>query len=360
MQHALDAASAVRGHTSPNPWVGAVLVRDGDVIATGATAPPGGAHAEAAALAGIDARGATLYVTLEPCAPFPGKRTRPCAELIAEAGVARVVIALEDPDPNVRGRGVAILRAAGIQVETGDGHDAALALLRPYLKHRMAGLPYVVAKYAASLDGRIASASGESKWLTGESARERAHRERAWVDAIMIGSGTALADDPALTARPGGVEATRQPTRIVLDARGRLSATAKLLHAPGHAIVATTAAAPAGWKRSIANTGAHLIECEPSAAGVNLEQLLRTLARRGIMSIWAEGGGTLLAALLEGGHADELWGFIAPVLLGSGGLPAISGFTAQTMSNALRLGDVVIEPLHPDVLIRGYTGAWSP
>ncbi len=360
MQQALDAARAVRGHTSPNPWVGAVVVRDGQAIATGATAPPGGPHAEAAALAGINADGATLYVTLEPCAPFPGKRTRPCAELIVEAGIARVVVALEDPDPNVRGRGIAILRAAGIEVETGDGHDAAHDLLRPYLKHRTTGTPYVIAKYASSLDGRIASPSGESQWLTGEAARDRAHRERAWVDAIMIGSGTALADDPALTARPGGSEADRQPVRIVLDARGRLPTTARLLHEPGHAIIATTAVAPADWKQSIAGTGAHLLECEPAPAGVNLDQLLRALAQRGIMSIWAEGGGTLLAALLDGDHVDELWAFIAPLILGSGGLPAINGFTAETMSNALRLDHVVIEPLHPDVLVRGYTGAWSP
>lgn len=360
MQQALDAARAVRGHTSPNPWVGAVLARDGHVIATGATAPPGGPHAEAAALAGADARGATLYVTLEPCAPFPGKRTRPCAEVITEAGVSRVVIALEDPDPNVRGRGIAILRSAGIEVDTGDGHDDALALLRPYLKHRTTGVPYVIAKYASSLDGRIATASGESKWLTGESARDRAHRERAWVDAVMVGSGTALADDPALTARPAGVEADRQPIRIVLDARGRLPATARLLHQPGHVIVATTAAAPGTWKQSIARSGAHLIECEPAATGVNLGQLLRTLAQRGIMSIWAEGGGTLLGALLEGDHADELWAFVAPVILGSAGLPAVNGFAAETMAGALRLHDVLIEPLHPDVLIRGYTGTWSP
>ena len=360
MQQALDAARAVRGYTSPNPWVGAVLVRDGQVVAIGATAPPGGLHAEAAALAGVDAGEATLYVTLEPCAPFPGKRTRPCAELIAEAGVSKVVIALEDPDPNVRGRGIAILRGAGIEVETGDGHEEALELLRPYLKHRMTGLPYVIAKYASSLDGRIATASGESRWLTGEYARERAHRERAWIDAVMVGSGTVLADDPALTARPGGIESDRQPIRIVLDARGRLPATARLLHEPGHVIVATTAAAPAAWKHSIAASGAHLIECEPAPTGVNLDQLLHALAQRGIMSIWAEGGGTLLGALLEDNHADELWAFIAPVIIGSGGIPAINGFTSDAMVEALRLHDVVIEPLHPDVLVRGYTGIWSP
>lgn len=360
MRAALDAARAVRGYTSPNPWVGAALVRDGRVIATGATSPPGGPHAEAAALAGVDARGSTMYVTLEPCAPFPGKRTRPCAEAIVEAGVAKVVVALEDPDPNVRGRGIAILRTAGIQVETGDGHGEALALLRPYLKHRQTGSPYVIAKYAASLDGRIASASGDSKWITGEIARERVHAERAWVDAVMVGSGTVLADDPALTARPGGSEAAHQPIRIVVDARGRLPDTARILHGPGHAIVATTAIADLAWKRAIAATGAQLIDCEASDGGLNLAHLLRILARRGVMSVWAEGGGTLLGSLLDGGLADELWAFVAPVILGNGGVPAVSGFTAQHMADALRLSEVVIEPLQPDVLVRGYTGAWSP
>jgi diaminohydroxyphosphoribosylaminopyrimidine deaminase/5-amino-6-(5-phosphoribosylamino)uracil reductase len=360
MSIALDAARGVRGYTSPNPWVGSVVTRDARIVSTGATAPPGGPHAEAAALAGIDARGATLWVTLEPCAPFPGKRTRPCAEVIVEAGVSKVVIALEDPDPNIRGRGIAILRDAGIHVETGDGHAQALDLLRPYLKHREIGMPYVIAKYAASLDGRIAAASGESKWITGGRARERVHAERAWVDAVLVGTGTALADDPSLTARPGGVETVRQPIRIVVDAHGRLPAAAKLLHAPGHAIIATTAAADAAWKRAITATGATIIECEPAETGVNLHQLLRTLARRGIMSIWAEGGGSLTGSLFEGGHVDEVWAFIAPIILGSDSIPAVSGFTARHMAEALRLRDVVIEPLHPDMLIRGYTGAWSP
>lgn len=360
MQAALEAARAVRGYTSPNPWVGAVVVRDGRVISSGATAPPGGPHAEAAALAGVDARGATLYVTLEPCAPFPGKRTRPCAEVIIEAAPSRVVVALEDPDPNVAGRGIAMLRAAGIDVEIGDGCDAALDLLRPYLKHRQAGMPYVIAKYAASLDGRIASASGDSRWLTGEAARERVHHERAWVDAIMVGSATARTDDPQLTARPGGVESARQPIRVVVDSHGRLPPTARLLHAPGHAIVATTTAADAAWKQSIAGTGAQLIDCEPAAAGLNVEQLLRVLARRGIMSLWVEGGGTLIGSLFDAGLVDEAWAFLAPLILGGTSVPAVQGFAARTMDEALRLQHVVIEPLHPDVLVRGYTGMWSP
>lgn len=360
MQSALDAARAVRGSTSPNPWVGAIVVREGRIISTGATSPPGGPHAEAAALAGVDARGATLYVTLEPCAPFPGKRTLPCAEAIRQAGIARVVVALEDPDPNVAGRGIAILRQAGIDVVVGDGRDAAIDLLRPYLKHRQKRLPYVIAKYAASLDGRIATASGDSHWLTGEVARNRVHHQRAWVDAIIVGSSTALADDPRLTARPDGVLSNHQPARIVVDSHGRLPASAALLHAPGTTIVATTSAANAAWKSAIAAAGAEVIECHPSPAGLDLGELLHTLAERGIMSLWAEGGGTLLGSLFDGGWVDEAWVFLAPIILGGASVPAVNGFSAPTIAEATRLRDVIVESLHPDVLIRGYTGTWSP
>ena len=184
MQSALEAARRVRGYTSPNPWVGAVIVRDGEISPWGATSPPGGAHAEASALAGVDARGAEMYVTLEPCFAFPGKRTPPCSGAIIEAGVRKVVVALEDPDPGVRARGVAAMREAGIEVEVGDGHDTAVELLRPYLKHRSTGRPYVIAKFAASLDGRIATSTGESKWITGEAARDLGHQQRACFDAI--------------------------------------------------------------------------------------------------------------------------------------------------------------------------------
>lgn len=361
MQQAIDAAEAVRGSTSPNPWVGAVAVRDGGVVAIGVTAPPGGPHAEAAALAAAgDAHDAELYVTLEPCTAFPGKRTRPCADAIIEAGVRRVAVAIEDPDPNVRGRGIAQLRAAGIEVAVGDGAEAVAAQLRPYIKHRQVGLPYVIAKFAASLDGRTATVNGDSKWITGEAARERAHQARAKADAVMVGSGTVLADDPALTARPGGQLAARQPLRVVLDAHGRIPATAKLFGEPGETIVATTHAADPAWKRQIVATGAELLETAPGVVGLSLEPLLRALAQRGIVSIWAEGGGTLLGSLLAGGHADELWAFVAPVIIGSDGLPAIAGPGATTMAEALRLQQPVIETLPPDVLVRGYTGSWAP
>jgi diaminohydroxyphosphoribosylaminopyrimidine deaminase/5-amino-6-(5-phosphoribosylamino)uracil reductase len=360
MQRALDLAAGVRSGALGNPWVGAVIVRDGVVAATGATQPPGGPHAEAAALMETDARGATLYVTLEPCAPFEGKRTPPCAHAIIAAGVARVVIAMEDPDPRVQGRGLEALRSAGIEVEVGDGREAAVALLRPWLKRQQTGLPYVIAKFAASLDGRVATASGDSKWITGEAARDLAHQQRAWVDAILVGSGTVLADDPELTARPGGALAGRQPVRVVVDARGRVPAGARLFDAPGHVIVATTLESDTGWRKTMAARAAHVVECEPAAGGVNLHQLMQALAQRSVTSVWAEGGGRLLGSLFDDGLVDEAWAFIAPILIGGTGLPAVSGSGAISIADAWRLRQVVTEQLADDVLVRGYVGDWEP
>ena len=360
MQRALEAAAAVRGATSPNPWVGAAVVRDGQILSVGATTPAGGMHAEAATLAGIDPRGADLYVTLEPCVGFPGKRTRPCVEAIIAAGCRRVVVAIEDPDPHVRGHGIATLRAAGIDVAVGDGAEAAEALLRPYIKHRQTGLPYVIAKFAASLDGRTATRAGDSKWITGEAARACVHQERARVDAILVGSGTVLADDPALTARPGGAIAARQPLRVVLDARGRTPPTARLLSEPGMTMVATTCAADPGWKRALAGRGAEIFECESGASGVSLDVVLAALSARGILSVWAEGGATVLGSLFDGEHVDEVWAFIAPVIIGGTGPGAVGGTGMDLVSQAWRLRSPQVEIVGEDILVRGYTGNWTP
>lgn len=363
MQEALDAARLVRGTTSPNPWVGAVIVKDGRPLVVGATSPPPGPHAEADAIraAGAAAEGATMYVTLEPCVPFEGKRTQACAEAIIEAGIERVVIALEDRDPRVRGAGIAMLRQAGVAVEVGDGRDEVLALLRPYLKHRETGLPYVIAKFAASLDGQIAARTGDSKWITGEAARDVAHRQRAWVDAVIVGSGTVLADDPELTARPGGVAKSRQPVRVVVDARGRVPAGARLFDAPGPVVVATTAASPVAWRRAIATKGVQLLECEPGASGgVDLAQLLRALGDRGVLSAWVEGGPMLLGSLFDSGHVDEVWAFLAPKIIGGGAFPAVRGRGVDRVEAAWALRDAEVELLADgDVLIRGYAGTWA-
>jgi diaminohydroxyphosphoribosylaminopyrimidine deaminase/5-amino-6-(5-phosphoribosylamino)uracil reductase len=361
MHAALAAAEPIRGVTAPNPWVGAVVVSEGRVVAIGATERPPGRHAERVALdtAGILARGATLFCTLEPCAPFEGKQTPPCSDAIVEAGIARVVVAIEDPDIRVAGQGIARLRAAGIDVVVGDGAIAATKLLRPYIKHRETGLPYVIGKFAATLDGRIATASGDSKWITGEAARERVHEERARVGAIIAGSGTVLADDPALTARPTGMATERQPLRIVVDGRGRVPATARLFAEPGKVVVATAPGSGASWRSQIAGTGAELVELEAGEVGVNLHQLFQTLGRRGILSAWIEGGATLLGNAFDEDAVDEVWAFIAPKIIGGRGLPAVGGEGALSMSGAIALGEVHTEKLGPDILVRGYAGSWQ-
>jgi len=352
MQRAIDAARTARGRTSPNPWVGAAIVRDGGVISVGATSPYGGPHAEASALANTDGRGATLYTTLEPCVPFEGKKTPPCSEAIIEAGVAKVVIGILDP--HVGGPGVARLREAGIAVEIGDGAEAITELLRPYLKFRATGRPYVIAKFAVSLDGKVGAPASGIRWLTSDTALARAHSDRDWVDVIMVGSGTVIADDPALTARPGGAEAQRQPIRVVLDARGRTPPGARVFGPAGKAIVATTRDASEEWRSAVTASGATIIELEPGETGVNLDQLLDTLGRGGILSLVAEGGPVVLASLFEGGHVDEVHAYIAPRILGDEGVPLSLPGTAP-----LTLEQPVIEPLPPDVLVRGYTGSWA-
>ena len=354
MQAAIAAARAARGRTSPNPWVGAALVRDGTVVSVAATEPYGGAHAEAAALANVDAAGATLYTTLEPCVPFEGKRTPPCSDAIIAAGVTRGVVGLLDP--HVGGHGVARLRAAGVEVEVGDGAAVITGLLRPYLRFRNSGRPYVIAKFAVSLDGMVGAPQAGVRWLTGPAAVERVHQDRDRVDAILVGSGTVLADDPALTARPGGTAASRQPVRVVLDSRGRSPVTARVFGGSTPTIVATAPASPRPWKESLQQRGVTVLELEEGATGINLEQLLLALGQRNIVSLIAEGGPTVHAALLANDLVDEVHAYIAPRILGNG-IPLLP---AGTLPLALELREPVIEPLAPDVLLRGYTGSWSP
>jgi len=360
MMKAIAAARAARGVTGTNPWVGAVIVRADNELAVGATQASPGPHAEADALAGVDATGAEMYVTLEPCTPFEGKRTPPCAQAIIDAGVAKLHVALEDPDERVRGRGIAMLRAAGVDVVLGDGAGEAGELLRPYLKHRETALPYVIAKFAASLDGKTATAAGDSKWITGEAARDLAHHQRAWVDAVMVGRGTAVMDDPELTARPGGRTAAKQPFRVIVDSNGSVDAGGRLFRADGPTLVATTAASPEAWRDAIRDAGAEVVVLGGGAEKVDLRGLLASLGARGVMSVWAEGGSGLLGSLFEAELVDELWAFLAPKIIGDGGLAAVGGAGAKVVADAPMLREVVVERIGDDVLIRGFTGDWSP
>lgn len=357
MRRAFDLGEASLGTTSPNPSVGCVLVRDGRIVAEGATKPPPGPHAEAVALgaAGEAARGATAYVTLEPCAHFG--RTPPCADALIAAGVTAVRVALIDPDANVAGGGIEKLRAAGIDVEVGDGAAEASRSMEAYIKHRRTGLPFVIVKFAATLDGKIAASSGDSRWVAGEEARAWAHAFRTKIDAILCGVNNVLLDDPQLTARPGGETADRQPLRIVADSRGRTPLDARVLGQGGHTIIATTAASSAEWREAIASTGAEALVLPADASGrVELRELARVLGERGVLSLLVEGGGVLHASMFAAGLVDKVHAIIAPKIVGGSAYPAVAGEGVAHMSVALQLRDVTLHHLGDDVAFVGYVG----
>lgn len=335
MRRALDLAERGRGTVSPNPLVGCVLVRDGVVVGEGYHARAGKAHAEIEALeqAGTDAAGATAYVTLEPC-NHTG-RTGPCSARLLDAGVKRVVVAVEDPHPEA-GRGAATLRAAGVPVDIGVGEEAARRQNEVFfhaLAHRR---PFVVAKAAVSVDGRIAAADGTSQWLTGEEARARAHRLRGEMDAIVIGSGTVLADDPHLTVRgvdagaepaagdPAAGDPADQPLRVVLDRRGRVPSDARMLDGAAPSLVLDSGGVPEAVAR---------------------------LWDRGIRSMLVEGGAQVVGAFLRAGLVDRLVVHVAPLLLGESGRPMLSGDDIATLADAPRFHLDTVEQVGDDAIL---------
>ena len=359
MQRALALARDLAGRTGPNPAVGAVLVRDGEVIAEGAYRGPGTPHAELAALAaaGDAAGGADAYVTLEPCSHTTTRDGAPrnsCAEALIAAGIARVLYALDDPDERVSGRGRDRLRAAGIAVEVGDGAAESARILEAYLKQRRTGLPFVTVKYSASLDGRIAAASGDSRWVSGRDTLRWAHAGRTRIDAIMVGAATVIIDNPQLTARPDGVVAERQPLRIVADGRGRIAAAAAVLQGPAQTLIATTTASTPAWQATIAATGAEVLVLADDGNGrVSLPDLLAELGRREVLSLLVEGGGVLHGSFFDLGLVDKVTAVIAPLILGAGA-QAVAGRGAERMADAVRLRDVEVEHLGADILITAY------
>ncbi|MCA3387553.1 MAG: bifunctional diaminohydroxyphosphoribosylaminopyrimidine deaminase/5-amino-6-(5-phosphoribosylamino)uracil reductase RibD [Roseomonas sp.] len=352
MRAALALARRGLGNAWPNPAVGCVLVKDGRVIGRGWTQPGGRPHAETEALrrAGEAARGATAYVTLEPCSHHG--RTPPCCEALAGAGIVRVVMAMRDPDPRVNGRGLAMLRGAGIVVEEGLLEAEARALNAGFFRRIQAGMPVVTLKLASTLDGRIATASGESRWITGEAARREVHALRARHDAILVGSGTVLADDPDLTCRIPGME--RVPMlRVVADARLRTPEASRLVQgaelapvliitAPGHAPAAQAPFIAAG--ADIVTVPAH------AAGGLDLPSLLRALGRRGVTRVLAEGGAGLAAALLRQGLVDRLVWFHAPAVMGGDGHPALQGLRLAALSAMPRFHRTAQRALGDDML----------
>jgi diaminohydroxyphosphoribosylaminopyrimidine deaminase/5-amino-6-(5-phosphoribosylamino)uracil reductase len=352
MAAALALGEQGRLTAAPNPWVGCVLVRDGEIVARGFHRAAGEPHAEALALAeaGNRARGATAVVTLEPCTHFG--RTPPCAPALVEAGVARVVVAVLDPDPRVSGRGIEELRAAGVAVDVGIGAAEAEASLRPYLHHRRTGRPLCLLKAAVSLDGRTAAADGTSQWITGPEARADAHRLRAQSQAVVIGAGTALADHPSLTARQLDGPAPVQPLRVLLDARGRVPAGGPLFDpALAATLVFTTALAPPEAVKAWLDAGADVEEVPPSneGVGVDLHGALLRLGERGVLQAMVEGGATLHGAFVRAGLADRMVLYVGGHLLGEGGQSLLAGPGPASISESPPWRIVASRPLGPDI-----------
>lgn len=354
MRRALRLAARARGRTAPNPMVGTVLVRDGAVVGEGYHHAAGGPHAEVEALraAGPAARGATCCVTLEPCCHFG--RTPPCVDALIAAGVTRVVAAMIDPFPRVAGGGAEALRRAGIAVEVGLLETEARRLNEVYLKYVTQRLPFVTLKMAMTLDGKIATASGDSRWVTGEAARKAVHRWRAQSQAVMIGIGTALADDPQLTARSRGA---RQPIRVVVDARAQLplnSQIGRTLREPP-TIVAASVSAPAEQCRALEAAGAVVLRLPERAGRVALRELMLELARREISTVLVEGGAELAAGLLVEDLVDRVVFFIGPKLLGGRSAPGpIGGSGHALMRDALPIQDLTLRRFGADVALMGY------
>jgi diaminohydroxyphosphoribosylaminopyrimidine deaminase/5-amino-6-(5-phosphoribosylamino)uracil reductase len=353
LRRALDLAARARGLTSPNPMVGAVLVRDGTVVGEGCHWQAGGPHAEIEALeaAGPAARGATLYITLEPCA-HQG-RTPPCAPAVLRAGVARVVVAMVDPNPVVAGRGLALLREAGVEVEVGLLGAEAAALNRAFVTSMREGRPHVTLKAAMTLDGRIADLHGVSQWITGEPARRSAHRLRADSDAIVVGVGTVLRDDPRLDVR---LDAPwpREPLRVVLDSAARTPPRARVLHVgqPSRTVVFVTAAAPAERVRTVAATGATVLVVADREGRVDVDAVLAHLFERDVRAVLVEGGGEVHASFLEADVVDRVAVFVAPTLLGGRQATPVVGGRGRELKNAMRLSaPMTVTALGDDILI---------
>lgn len=362
----LELAELGRGRVSPNPLVGAVIARGEEgVIGEGHHAELGAAHAEVAALAacreaGHDPAGATLYVTLEPCAHHG--RQPPCVDAILEAGIARVVVGSADPSEKANGRGPELLRERGVEVELAAGEEevAARLLNQPFRKHARTGKPAVILKSAVSLDGRTASVSGDSRWISGQHSRELAHRWRAELDAVAVGIGTALADDPLLTARDLPTPAQRQPIRVVFDSAARLPLDSKLVASAGDAPLVVVVAPEADAERvaALGDGGAETIAVGGRQAE-RIEAALAELGRRDVTSVLLEGGAELAGAFLDAGEVDELRLFVAPLVLGGAGArPLAAGEGAWTIADAQRAVAMDCEPSGDDLLVRARLREW--
>jgi diaminohydroxyphosphoribosylaminopyrimidine deaminase/5-amino-6-(5-phosphoribosylamino)uracil reductase len=357
---ALDLAQMGRGTASPNPMVGAVVVKDGKVVGKGFHKRPGTPHGEAIALmkAGGKAEGATLYVNLEPCC-HTDKLTPPCTEAVIKSKVARVVVGMVDPNPKVSGRGIKELKDAGIEVEVGILRERCEKLNFGFTKFIQTGIPFVTIKVAQTIDGKIATSTGESKWITGPEARRHGHVMRNQSDAILVGIGTVLRDDPSLTTRLGEGEESRDPQRIILDSSLRIPLDAKVLNVDSQAktYVATTIAAPTQKIKELKKKKAEILIIDADESGkVSMPLLMEELARMGMTNVLVEGGARTNAEALRAGVVDKVMFFIAPKILGGDDAKgSIGGTSPESLDDAILLYDTHYTRLGEDLLIEGFT-----
>jgi diaminohydroxyphosphoribosylaminopyrimidine deaminase/5-amino-6-(5-phosphoribosylamino)uracil reductase len=359
MESALSLAKLATGSTSPNPAVGAVIVKEGEVVGMGYTQPAGLEHAEIVALrqAGERAQGATLYVSLEPCCHYG--RTPPCTRAIIEAGISQVYIALEDPNPRVAGRGIQELEESGIATHVGICKDHAYQVNEAYCKFITTGVPFVTAKFAMSLDGKLATKTGHSRWISNEESRKYVHMLRHSSDVIMVGVNTVIRDNPLLTARcscgKGGTAKT-QPLRLVVDSNGRTPVEAAMFGQPGRTMIATVEPLDREKRSRFNERGIEFFELPSSEGRVDLSELLAALGKLDIVTVLVEGGSQLLGSLFDHGLVDKVVAFISPIIIGGEGAKSpVGGNGAATLPEALHLERVDFKVCGNNVLASGYT-----
>jgi diaminohydroxyphosphoribosylaminopyrimidine deaminase/5-amino-6-(5-phosphoribosylamino)uracil reductase len=359
MERAISLAKLALGQVSPNPAVGAVIVKDSEVIGQGYTQPPGSAHAEIMALqeAGEHGSGAVMYVTLEPCSHYG--RTPPCAKAIIKAGIKEVHAAMIDPNPIVNGNGIKELEKAGITVIIGERAVDAREVIESYTKFITTGRPFVNLKFAMSLDGKIATRTGDSKWISSDESRRYVHFLRYTSDAVMVGVNTVLIDDPQLTSRASvwGGMTKKQPLRVIVDAKGRTPATAKVFKEPGRVLMALGEDISPAQKKAYTKLGAEILELPVKKGIVDLDKLLTELGKKEITSMLVEGGAALLGSFCDLNLADKVTAFIAPIIIGGEkARTAIGGNGADKIVNSLKLERVKSKRSDSDMMITGYIG----
>ena len=358
MSMALKLARKAEGMTSPNPLVGAVLVKGGKIIGKGYHKMAGLPHAEIEAIADAErhnhkVKGATLYVTLEPCC-HEGKRTPPCVNAIIEKGIKRVVVGAGDPNPKVCGNGFSILRDEGVEVIPFILEEKALELNEAYNKYITTGLPFVTLKLAATLDGKIAAHTGDSKWIGSDNQRKLAHRLRSASDAVVVGVGTVLKDDPRLKSRLPGRN-VRQPVPVILDRTLRTPPRSSVFSTHGTVIIATVKPADAAKKKRLEEAGAHVLEIGHDRNGLpDMKKLMRELARNEIVSVLVEGGGKAAASALKARIVDKIAFFYAPKILGGDGVSMIDGLGIKSVKNAIQIHDIKTTKLGEELMVEGY------